>query len=71
MGANQNCCQNSEFLFKVLIIGDVGVGKSCILQRFTENVFDCNSGPTIGVDFKTRKLNLQGKSVKLQIWDTG
>ena len=72
MDQNQN--QNhsdTEVLFKVLIIGDVGVGKSSILKRFAENVFDCKHGSTIGVDFKTKKLHLRGKSVKLQIWDTG
>lgn len=71
MDHNRNNRQDSEYLFKLLIIGDVAVGKSCILKRFAENVFDSKHQSTIGVDFKTKKLNLRGKSVKLQIWDTG
>ena len=71
MDQNRNCHTNNEFLFKVLIIGDVAVGKSSILKRFAENVFHAHYGATIGVDFKTKKLNLRGKDVKLQIWDTG
>ncbi|XP_028390853.1 ras-like GTP-binding protein YPT1 [Dendronephthya gigantea] len=70
MDHNQNNHKENEYLFKVLIIGDVAVGKSCILKRFAENVFDSKYGSTIGVDFKAKKLNLRGKSVKLQIWDT-
>ncbi len=71
MDQNQNCHTDNEFLFKVLIIGDVAVGKSSILKRFAENVFHANYASTIGVDFKMKKLNLRGKAVKLQIWDTG
>ena len=71
MDHNQNGKKDNEILFKILIIGDVAVGKSSIVKRFAENVFDPKHGSTIGVDFKTTKLNLRGKSVKLQIWDTG
>ena len=70
MDRNQNCHTNNEFLFKVLIIGDAAVGKSSVLKRFAENVFHAQYGSTIGVDFKTKKLNLQGRDVKLHIWDT-
>ena len=59
-----------DYLFKVLIIGNSGVGKSCLLLRFAENMFSDNYISTIGVDFKIRKMELDGKSVKLQIWDT-
>jgi Ras-related protein Rab-1A len=59
-----------DYLFKVLIIGNSGVGKSCLLLRFAENMFSDNYISTIGVDFKIRKLELEGKSIKLQIWDT-
>jgi Ras-related protein Rab-1A len=59
-----------DYLFKVLIIGNSGVGKSCLLLRFAEDMFSDNYISTIGVDFKIRKLDVEGKSVKLQIWDT-
>ena len=60
----------SDYLFKVLIIGNSGVGKSCLLLRFAEDMFSDNYISTIGVDFKIRKIELEGKSIKLQIWDT-
>jgi Ras-related protein Rab-1A len=59
-----------DYLFKVLIIGNSGVGKSCLLLRFAEDMFSDNYISTIGVDFKIRKLEVEDKSVKLQIWDT-
>lgn len=59
-----------DYLFKVLIIGNSGVGKSCLLLRFAEDMFSDNYISTIGVDFKIRKIELDGKSIKLQIWDT-
>ena len=59
-----------DYLFKVLIIGNSGVGKSCLLLRFAEDMFSDNYISTIGVDFKIRKLELDGKTIKLQIWDT-
>jgi Ras-related protein Rab-1A len=59
-----------DYLFKVLIIGNSGVGKSCLLLRFAEDMFSDNYISTIGVDFKIRKIELEGKSIKLQIWDT-
>jgi small GTP-binding protein len=59
-----------DFLFKILILGDSGVGKSCIMLKFTENLFSMNHVPTIGVDFKFKVVKLKGSNVKLQIWDT-
>jgi Ras-related protein Rab-1A len=59
-----------DYLFKVLIIGNSGVGKSCLLLRFAENMFSDNYISTIGVDYKIRKIDREGKSIKLQIWDT-
>ncbi len=63
---------NSEYdyLFKLLIIGDSGVGKSCILLRYTEDTFTESYISTIGVDFKISHIELDGKHIKLQIWDT-
>ncbi|CAM9102147.1 unnamed protein product [Heterosigma akashiwo] len=59
-----------DHLFKLLLIGDAGVGKSCILQRFTDDTFDEHQQSTIGVDFKVKMMDVSGKRVKLTIWDT-
>ncbi|EGN96291.1 hypothetical protein SERLA73DRAFT_185967 [Serpula lacrymans var. lacrymans S7.3] len=61
---------NYDFLFKVVLIGDSGVGKSNLLSRFTRNEFHVDSKSTIGVEFATRSINVDGKTVKAQIWDT-
>jgi small GTP-binding protein len=55
---------------KLLLIGDSGVGKSCCLLRFSEDSFTPSFITTIGIDFKIRTIELDGKRVKLQIWDT-
>ena len=75
--------QEYDYLFKLLLIGNSCVGKSSLLFRFVENVWDDNFVPTIGVDFvsyiynnslinlqKLKTLEVNGKKVKLQIWDT-
>ncbi|KAL3598032.1 hypothetical protein D5086_005950 [Populus alba] len=59
-----------DYLFKVVLIGDSGVGKSNILSRFTRNEFCLESKSTIGVEFATRTLQVEGRTVKAQIWDT-
>ncbi|CAD6196179.1 unnamed protein product [Caenorhabditis auriculariae] len=57
-------------LFKLLLIGDSGVGKTCILYRFSDDAFNTTFISTIGIDFKIKTIELKGKKVKLQIWDT-
>jgi len=59
-----------DFLFKVVLIGDSGVGKSNLLSRFTRNEFSMESKSTIGVEFATRSIAVDGKTIKAQIWDT-
>lgn len=59
-----------DYLFKLLLIGDSGVGKTCVLFRFSEDQFNSTFISTIGIDFKIRTIELDGKKIKLQIWDT-
>lgn len=59
-----------DHLFKLLLIGDSGVGKTCVLFRFSEDAFNSTFISTIGIDFKIRTIELEGKKIKLQIWDT-
>ena len=57
-------------LYKVMLIGDSGVGKTSIIFRFAENAFSTTFISTIGIDFKMKTLEVKGRRVKLQIWDT-
>ncbi|KAI9503362.1 GTP-binding protein [Coemansia spiralis] len=59
-----------DYLMKLLLIGDSGVGKSCLLLRFSDDQFTPSFITTIGIDFKIRTIELAGKRIKLQIWDT-
>jgi Ras-related protein Rab-1A len=56
--------------FKILLIGDLGVGKSCVILRYVEGDFPGNIMSSIGVDFKTKQIDLDDRLIKLQIWDT-
>jgi Ras-related protein Rab-8A len=59
-----------DLFFKLLLIGDSGVGKSCLLLRFIEDSFSTTFISTLGIDFKIKTVECEGKRVKLQIWDT-
>ncbi|CAI5483500.1 unnamed protein product [Closterium sp. Yama58-4] len=60
---------HSDHVFKLLLVGDSGVGKSCLLLRFASDTYD-DMSPTIGVDFKIKSVIVNGKRVNLTIWDT-
>ncbi|KAK1418082.1 hypothetical protein QVD17_27221 [Tagetes erecta] len=59
-----------DYLFKLVLIGDSGVGKSNLLSRFAKNEFNLESKSTIGVEFATRSIRVDDKVIKAQIWDT-
>lgn len=63
--------QAHDKLIKMLVIGDSGVGKTSLLVRFDEDKFSPNFITTIGIDYRTRMVDMENKKVKLQIWDTG
>lgn len=59
-----------DFIWKVVLVGDSGVGKTNLLSCFTRNEFNAESKTTIGVEFATRNVQIRGKTVRAQIWDT-
>ncbi|CUM66907.1 uncharacterized protein PRCAT00004592001 [Priceomyces carsonii] len=59
-----------DMIMKLLLVGDSGVGKSCLLLRFVEDKFNPSFITTIGIDFKIRTIESKGKRIKLQVWDT-
>ena len=61
---------NSIKKIKLVMLGDSGVGKSCLLLRFSDDQFTPSFITTIGIDFKIKTIKLDGKRIKLQIWDT-
>ncbi|KAF6158686.1 hypothetical protein GIB67_040200 [Kingdonia uniflora] len=62
--------QKIDYVFKIVLIGDSAVGKSQLLARFARNEFSLDSKATIGVEFQTRTLAIDHKTIKAQIWDT-
>merc|ERR1719384_1662716 len=62
--------QYDHYLLRVILIGDSGVGKSCLLLRFADDTYTDSFICTIGVDFKIKTFDMNDKIVKLQIWDT-
>lgn len=69
-GLGRGADENFDFLFKVILIGDSNVGKTCVVQHFTSGVYSAAQQNTIGVDFTVRSLEINGKKVKMQVWDT-
>ncbi|KAM9808280.1 ras-related protein Rab-19 [Neosynchiropus ocellatus] len=59
-----------DFLFKIILVGDSDVGKTCVVQRFKSGIFIERQQNTIGVDFTVRTLDIDGKKIKMQVWDT-
>ena len=70
MSLSSNNSSNYQYIFKLILIGNSGVGKSCILQRYMKHTFQETYKCTIGVDFLMKSLIINGKTVKLQLWDT-
>ena len=62
--------ENPDAIFKLLIIGDSGVGKSCFLLQFIEGDFKEDHNVTIGVEYGAKAIKVGNKLIKLQIWDT-
>ena len=62
--------KNYQYIFKLILIGNSGVGKSCILQRYMKHTFEEKYKCTIGVDFLMKSLIINNQTVKLQLWDT-
>ncbi|KXJ15742.1 ras-related protein Rab-11B [Exaiptasia diaphana] len=61
---------NYDYLFKIVLIGDSGVGKSNLLSRYTRNEFHLGSKATIGVELAHKNVDVDGKNIRAQIWDT-
>lgn len=59
-----------DHLVKVLMIGDSGVGKTCILHKLDKDEFKINTTPTLAIDFKLKVMDINGKKLKMQFWDT-
>ena len=59
-----------DSMFKILLIGDSQVGKSSLMNKYANDTFTTNNVPTIGVDFKIKTIEILGRRIKLQIWDT-
>lgn len=62
--------QNFDFSFKIIVIGDSGVGKSCLTMKATKNYFDNYYSPTVGFEFYTFHIKINDRTIRLQIWDT-
>ena len=74
MSLNEENAENEsdvyDFSFKMIVIGDAGVGKSCLTGRAIKDKFDTDYSPTVGFEFLTFTTKIENKIIKLQIWDT-
>jgi small GTP-binding protein len=68
--SRESTSEKFDYIFKFIIIGDAGVGKSCLLHQFVEGKYKKSSSHTIGVEFGSKILQIGSHRVKLQIWDT-
>jgi Ras-related protein Rab-8A len=68
--STRNPARSFDSIYKLLLVGDSGVGKSCLLLRFVEDKFNPSFITTIGIDFKIRTIEVDGARIKLQVWDT-
>lgn len=66
----QEATEQPDYLFKICLIGDTKVGKTNYLNRLTRDLYNPDSKPTIGVDFSNKSMEMKGKTVKAQIWNT-
>ena len=62
---------NFDYTFKLLILGEASVGKTSLTRRYVQGIFNIDEKLTIGVDFYIKSVNIEGKTVKLQVWDLG
>ncbi|KAJ3709223.1 hypothetical protein LUZ61_012928 [Rhynchospora tenuis] len=71
-GGGSSCSDENDYdhLFKMVLIGDSGVGKSSILSQFDRNVFSLDFKSTFGVEFISKIVKIEGKNIKAQLWDT-
>lgn len=61
--------ENFDYLFKIVLIGDCGTGKTCVVQRFRSGTFIERHGNTIGVDFSMKTVLIDDKKVKVRLFD--
>lgn len=59
-----------DYLFKMILVGDSAVGKSCLLYQYLNGHFNENTDPTIGIEFGNKEITLEKKNIKLQVWDS-
>ncbi|CAJ0599269.1 unnamed protein product [Cylicocyclus nassatus] len=62
--------EDYKYLFKVVLVGNAGVGKTCLVRKFTQGIFPPGQSATIGVDFMIKTVKIDNDKIKLQIWDT-
>lgn len=67
--ACRNAMEDYKFLFKVVLIGNAGVGKTCLVRRFTQGVFPPGQGATIGVDFMIKTVVVDNEKIKVSHFD--